>query len=195
MKLFANIGLMIANARRLLRVVGRAAPSAATWLVVAAVIEAIATTILPYSTKQIIDAVPLAHGVLAVPLLWTLLEAGVVTAQTIARNLTRYHTRRIEVRAGPYMVEQLMEKASRVPYAEMESSSFLDRLSRAREDAGHYGTTYAIQMITVGRSLLIFAGCLALLVWIAPLWTVPVTLGAVGLPFAFEVALARRSFE
>lgn len=195
MKLSASIGLMIANARRLLRVIGRAAPGAAAWLVVAAIIEAAATTVLPYTTKQIIDAVPLAHGDLTVPLLWTLVEAGVFTAMTVARNLARYHTRRIEVRAGPYLVEQLMEKASRVPYAEIESSSFLDRLSRARQDASHYGINYATQMITVGRSLLIVIGCLALLLWIAPLWTVPVTLAAVALPFAFEVSRARRSFE
>lgn len=195
MRLGASAGRMWANGRRMRQLIELAAPRALRWLSVAAVIEAIGAVILPYSTKRMIDAVPLAHGVATVPLVWLLVEAGVVTVQTIARNLARYHTRVLEVRGAPFLAERVLEKTTRIAYRNLESSSFLDKLTRARQDAALYGVHYAIQLITVGRSLVMFAGCLGLLLWTAPLWTVPAVLAAAAVPFAFEVARARRSFD
>lgn len=191
----SSVGEMLVNGRRMLRLLARVAPRALPYLVLAAIVEAVATTVLPYSTKRIIDAVSLARGVAAIPLIWMLVEACVVTAQTIARNLTSYQSSVLEVRGTPFLIGRVLDKTGRVAYRHLESSAFLDRLSRARQDAAQVGARYALQMVTVGRSLLCFAGCLALLVWIAPLWTAPLVIAAAALPFTLDVARARRSFE
>jgi ABC-type multidrug transport system fused ATPase/permease subunit len=195
MTLRGSFGGMLANGRKLLRLLADAVPGALRWLMIAAVIEAVATTILPYSTKRIIDTAARAGGVATVPLVWMVVEACVVTGQTIARNLASYQTSVLEVRGTPFLIARVLDKINRVAYRHLESSAFLDKLSRARQDAAQLGTKYALQVVTVGRSLLVSLGSLALLVWIAPLWAAPLVAAAAALPFAIDVARARRSFE
>ncbi len=195
MTLRASLGGMFRNGRRMLRLLEQAAPRALPLLVMAAVVEAAATTVLPYSTKRIIDAVRLAGGVATVPLIWMTVEACVLTAQTIARSLTSYQAGILELAGSPFLVARVLEKVNRVAYPHLESPGFVDKLSRARQDAAQLGVRYALHVVTVGRALLTLAGGLALLVWISPLWTVPLVAAAAALPFASEVSRARRSFE
>jgi ABC-type multidrug transport system fused ATPase/permease subunit len=88
-----------------------------------------------------------------------------------------------------------MEKSCKIAYPHFESPAFLNRITRAREDAVVYGCSYALNAIMVGRTALSFIGCMALLLWVAPIWTVPVILIAATPPFLFDVARARRLFE
>lgn len=194
MTLWASTACMLRDGVRLLRLLRTPAPRVLAWLAVGAAIEAVASVVLPYATKQIVDAIALASGELAVPLLWILVEAGVVAAQAVAQSLTRYQTHIIEVCAGPFLIERVLEKTSRIAYGNLETPRFLDRLTRARQDASHYGITYALQMITVGRWLLVSIGCLGLLVWIAPPWTVPLVMATAVLPLVLGIARARASF-
>jgi ATP-binding cassette, subfamily B, bacterial len=195
--LWASLRRMATNARRLLQLLSPAAPRAFQLLVISALIEATATTVLPYTTKRLIDAVPIAtaSGILAVPLTWLAIEAGLLIVQIVARDLARYGTRVLEVCGSPFLTERVLQKSCKVPYACFESSAFLDKLSRARQDAPHWGINYAVQSIVVGRSALTFLGCLGLLLWIAPLWTLPLLVIAAAVPFLYDVARARRSFE
>jgi len=195
MTLRASIGGMLGNGRRMLRLLEQAAPRALLLLIMAAVVEGVATTVLPYSTKRIIDAVNLAGGIATVPLIWMIVEACVVTAQTMARSLTSYQTGVLEVRGTPFLVARVLEKVNRIAYPHIESPAFVDKLSRARQDAAQLGVKYALHVVTASRALLTLAGGLALLVWISPLWTVPLVATAAALPFAIEVSRARRSFE
>ncbi|HMG23183.1 MAG TPA: ABC transporter ATP-binding protein, partial [Kofleriaceae bacterium] len=186
---------MLGNGRRMLRLLDQAVPGALRWLAVAAVLEASAATVLPYSTKRIVDAVARAGGIATGPVIWMLVEAGVVTTQTIARNLASYQTNLLEVRGTPFLVARILDKINRVAYRLLESPAFLDKLSRARQDAGQLAARYALQIVALGRWLLIFLGGIALLLWIAPAWTAPLVVASAALPFAIDVARARRSFE
>ena len=180
----------------IIRLVGEAAPKSLKWIAVAAVTEALVLTALPLSTRGLIDSLPLAHatGLILIPMLWLALECGLVLTRLLSTNLMRHQLRTIEVYAGPHFATKVLDKSCRVAYSSFENADFLDKLSRAREDAAQYGITYVIQIITIIRSVLILIGCAALLFWIAPLWTLPVLLLAVLPSFFFDVAKARRSF-
>lgn len=196
MKLLPSLRLMWVDSLHIFRLVGEAAPGALKWIGVAAVVEALVITALPYATRGLIDSIGPAQvsGIILIPLFWLAFECALVLFRLLSSNLMRHELKKVEVYAGPYFAAKVLDKSCRVAYSNFEQPEFLDSLSRARQDASQYGVSYVMQLITIIRCVLILTGCSLLLFWIAPLWTLPVLLLAVLPSFFFDVAKARRSF-
>jgi ATP-binding cassette subfamily B protein len=197
MTLRSACSVMWRDVRRLLPLVERAAPRALSMIAWAALVEAVVVTCLPYTTRQLIDSIAparLTHAAL-VPLLWVAIEAVLMLVRLLASYLFRHGSRLIELQAGPYLVERVLEKNCNVPYPRMESSDHLDRLSRARQDAPTYAVSYTINLVTIARNGAAFLGCLVLLVWTAPPWALLAIALSAAPVFVLDVARARRSFE
>lgn len=196
MTLRAALAVMRKDLRALLPMIDRAAPGALRMIVCAALVEALVMAALPYTTLRLIDSIgpARASGEALVPLTWLGVEALLMTIRLQASHAFRHGSRLIELQAGPYLVERVLEKNCNVPYHHMESSDYLDRLSRARQDAPTYAVQYVINLGAVARNGLAFLGCLALIVWTAPAWTLLAIAAAVAPAFLLDVARARRSF-
>ena len=188
--------VMMKDLRALLPMVERAAPRALSMIACAALIEALVMAALPYTTKQLIDSIGPARltGVALVPLTWLAIEAVLMLVRLVASYAFRHGSRLIELQAGPYLVERVLEKNCNVPYQCMESTDYLDRLSRARQDAPTHAVTYVINFASMARNGFAFLGCLGLLIWTAPAWTLLAVALSAAPVFLLDVARARRSF-
>jgi ATP-binding cassette, subfamily B, bacterial len=189
--------VMIQDLRALLPLIERAAPRALRMIAIAALLEAMVISALPYTTRQLIDSITPARisGVALVPLIWLGIEAALMLGRLIANYAFRHGSRLVELQAGPYLVERVLEKNCNVPYQCMESTDYLDRLSRARQDAPTHAVTYAINFALAARNGLAFLGCLALLIWTAPAWTLLAVALSAAPVFLLDLARARRSFS
>ncbi len=195
MNLRLAVRTMWRDASRMMQLIAAAAPGSLRWVAFAAMLEAVAATLLPYTTRGLIDSLPGASPTaLLVPMSWLAFEAVVVLTRLLGTNLMRHEVRIIELSAGPFLTARLLAKSCRVPYARFEQGEFLNRFARARQDAPLYGVGFAVHCITIVRSALVFLGCAALLLWVAPAWTLPLLALAVLPAFLLEVAKARRSF-
>jgi len=186
---------MISDARRMLQLINAAAPGAVRRVAIAAVLEAVAITCLPYTTRGLIDAIATAHHSSVGPLGWLAAEASLIAVRLVATALLRHSALIIQFRGTPYLKARVMEKGCNIAYSHFESPAFLNRITRAREDAVLYGCTYALNAVMVGRTALSFLGCMILLLWVGPVWTVPLLVVAAIPSFLFDIARARRLFE
>lgn len=196
MTLRAAFAVMLKDLRALLPMIERAAPGAVRTIVRAALVEALVMATLPYTTLRLIDSIGPARaaGDPSMPLTWLGIEALLMLIRLQASHVFRHGSRLIELHAGPYLVERVLEKNCNVPYQCMESSGYLDRLSRARQDASTYAVQYVVNLGAVARNGLAFLGCLALIAWTAPAWTLLAIALAVTPAFLLDVERARRSF-
>jgi ATP-binding cassette subfamily B protein len=170
----AQIGPLIKDLWRTVGLLASAVPGVMTGLVFWAMVEAVTTVALPYSTKRLIDAVGAsrATGFTQLAIIWLVVELVLGTGRTVAQRWSLYATQVLQSRGGRLIISMILEKACKVPYPKFEDTRFVNKLVRARQDAAYHGVGFGVQFVSIGRSIVIFVGCLALLAVTAS-WSIP----------------------
>ena len=196
LSLSGSLPVIHKNAGRLMTLINQAVPGAIRWIIVASLLDALVAICLPYTTRGLIDAILESRdsAIITLPLIWLAIEASLLIIRVISLSAIRFATRTIEINTSNLFVELILAKGCKVAYSKFENSDFLNTMSRSLHDAPVYGVTFSLQVIALARAALTFLGCLGLLLWVAPLWTISIIF-AVALPtFFLDIYRARVSF-
>ena len=197
LSLRGSLPVIYRNARRLMTIINEAVPGAIRWILLASLLDALVAICLPYTTRGLIDAIldSRVSLVVTVPMIWLAIEATLLIIRVISTSAIRFATRTIEINTANLFVELILAKGCKVAYSKFENSDFLNTMSRSLHDAPVYGVSFSIQVISLARAALTFLGCLGLLLWVAPIWTISIIF-AVALPIFFlDIYRARVSFS
>lgn len=157
-------------------------------------IDAAMLILLPFVAKELVDAVLAPQPSTTVVMAWLGAELLTVIVGGIAQRATDRSVQILRTNGGVIMTALVLEKLQRVAYAEFEDSDFLNKVSRAREDATVHAADLAFEGFAFARSALVIVGCLALLASVS-VWAIPVLLIAPIPSFLAQLSLARQVYR
>lgn len=186
---------LLKDLRQTWQILDEVAPSAMFRLALVSLVDALAAIGTPYVTKCLIDAVAAARpvGGVQVVIPWLAAALALGLSGALGQRASAHLTRVLHVRGPVALTERVLTKACNVEFTCFEDDAFINRLSRAREDAAVHFVPFATQCFALGRAALVLIGTLALL-WTTSPWTVPMLFVATVPSFLRELSASRATF-